>query len=633
MTLNRGSLRGASLAVLTVAAVLAPQAAATPRAAEVPKAAAAPAPQGVTAYVDGDGRLDERAVRRQLVAAAVHAGADRRLAARILAPDDEGYVVMVGTSGVSALSSMLTSLGDLDGNGVGDVADVRYAPRKDKGYDLAMYVRDGATGRVVWQRRAVLPRGHFLFPVPLVVGAPARAGLVLVDFGMEDDGDRAVLTQTLTALRGRDGRQLWAHRSSGELKSSESEFSGRDTYIAGTLPLPSGRAPDLLLVTQEFASNYDTGARHGAVAGLALSAANGKARTLVPRVGSDDSVPSLQVVPDLSGDGRDDLGLLVPGSGARVDARRGTDGGVVWTSSPTAMPDGSSLSPAGAVTGDRVGGRVVEDLALAVPPTRLPSVLTSVADVPPTAVHGQVLLLAGTTGTQVWSRTGDAAVPVKRAGAPLQPALAVATVDSSNGPDGTTVTLRLVAHSMAGDALYDRSYSVSTTQSGEPGFGMGWAGPFGDLQPDGAQDVTVALFALNGDDLQYRRYLVDGATGRELQGTDSPLGPSVTGRGTDLVTVTSGGDLRVTVRRGRDRALLFDRRLRPGSSMDVASAWSEPLTSRCADVLVSAHGKTHEYIAVLSSTGAPRWSLLHKRAALAAGTVVRPKGPVPTRCR
>ena len=636
MPLARGAVRASSLAALVLAAVLAPQAAATPEPPPATPASAwldGPGPQGLAAHAGRSGRIDEGAVRRQLLAAAVHAGADRRMAAAALAPDDEGYAVVVGSDGVSGLGSMLMSMEDLDGNGTGDVADVRYAPRKDKGNDLALYVRDGATGRVVWQRRDVLPRGHFLFPVPAVVGAPARAGVLLVDFGMEQDGDRTVLTQTITALRGRDGKQLWRYRSSGELRSTESRFSGRDVYLAGRLPLAAGRAPELLLVAQEFEVDYDTGARRGAVTGLALSAVNGKVRSLVGRTSSEDSLPSLQSLPDLSGDGRDDLGLLVGGAGARVEARRGTDGGVLWTAKPTALPDGAGLWPAGAVTAGRVGGRVVQDVAVNVPAEPLPQVLTPLADVPLSPPHGQVILLSGATGTQVWSREGDRPVAVERAGSPLRPALAVATVDSSNGADGTTVTLKLVAHSAAGDVVYDRSYSVTAEQSGDPGFGIGFAYTFGDLQPDGAQDVVVVLVAFNGDAMKEKVAVVDGASGSEVPGADTPLGPSVTGRGTDLATATSGSAVQVTVRRGRDRALLFTRTLRPGATMESTYVWSEQLTSRCADVVVSSRGKTHEYVAVLSSTGAPRWSLLHKRASLAAGSVVRPRGPVPSRCR
>jgi hypothetical protein len=600
-------------------------------------------PGRIASYVAAGERIGDAALRRQLVAGVAHAGASSRAlsAAQTLGRqpanvlDDQGEVVVVSsTDGLGGLGGSLETAGDLDGNGVGDVLDIRYAQRKeDKSSDFALHVRDGASGRVLWSRQVSAPGSHFVVPIAANVGSPARPGVVLCDISFTNSGgDTTTVVQALTALRGSDGHVLWRRTDTGRTRSTDTGYSGHAVYVGGLLPGGAGHADELLLVAEDFDVDFDNGRQSGAVTGLVLSGASGAVRTVVPKASSADSQPLLQQVLDVSGDGRDDLGLVIGGASPRVETRRPADGSVVWTQKPAGLTGDAALWSVGAVTASRVRGRVVNDIAISNGAPGGAVLRTPLSDVPLGPQHGQVLLLSGASGARVWAQAGDFPVAVGKAGAPLQPALGVATIDSGNNVNGTTATMRLKAYSASASVLYDVSYSTTAPTSTDPGFGFGFAWPFGDAQPDGSQEVAAWLYAFNGDGESSRDLVLDGATGTSLNRA-APLGPSVTGRGYDFVTVKTGDNVRVTVQRGRDGATLFDRTLQPGRPTSYGYAYSSRLRPGCPDVVVGATGKDDEYGALLSPRGELRWSVLHKRGELRAGPVARPRAAAGSACR
>jgi hypothetical protein len=281
--------------------------------------------------------------------------AQRLAAAGLLADDGESsstVTVVYGPSG----GSYLEPAGNLDGRGPKDVVEVRYVSGSHP-TNFGLYARDGGTGALLWQRRFAIPKNHFLFPIPLRTGAGGQAGILICDYGFKDarqsDGsDLSTTTVRQVALDGR-GRQLWTRTDSGSIRFGEDLTY---THLPGLAGIVTGttRRPDAVLLTvadgvQTFGGSPSSG--HGTVQPYALDARTGKARKIGAAASSSDAFPDVEWVPDLSGDGRDDIAMLSPGSQPRLEIRRETDAKPVWATTTAPLVEGSYVQSAGRVTG------------------------------------------------------------------------------------------------------------------------------------------------------------------------------------------------------------------------------------------------------------------------------------------
>jgi hypothetical protein len=567
-----------------------------------------------------------------LLLAAQAAGAAPGARTRVVRDEDSETVVVIG-SGSSLVMSFLQPAADLNGDGSRDVLDVRYGKGKDGRPVAVTIARGGTSGQVLWHRTDVMADGHFIVPAGMSVGSPARPGVLMIDFGFSQDGEATLeVSHRITALTGRTGARLWQHLDKGTLGFQDRFTGSRVPSIAGFLQAAAG-AQDVLLSFSDFDDSGDGTDRSGTVTAYRLSGASGKATLSGSAVTSQDSIPYVQGFSDLSGDGRDDYLVLVGGTGSYVQARRGISGAPVWRSTALRLYPGAYVVPAGRLTGTSL-----EDVAVSTgrPPSTLPSIGTpvGVVDDPTTAAHGSVGLLRGDTGALVLQQVGDEPVRVVRAGSSRVPAIGVATADTSTTVDGTTETLHLRAYDLAGTELYDQTYSVQAPADSEEGGGIGLAGAyaFGDLGADGAQDGVGYLVAINGRNIRQKVFLFDGASGTALPGDHDPLWGSLTGRGDDLVDVSVGSAVTVTALRGRDQRKLFSARLAPGAGMQRADGYAERIRGRCADVLVTASGKSAAYAAVLTATGKVRWSVQHGVQDLRATAARRGPGAAATVC-
>jgi hypothetical protein len=592
--------------------------------------AAGPAERAVAVQRRELTRLAAAGVPAALLTAAQAAQAPRGASLVRLQDSSTGVVVVGG----GFASSVLLPAADLNGDGVRDLLDVRYGRQSDGRQQVLTAPRSGSTGRVLWSRLDTMAAGHFVFPIPTSVGPAGHPGIALLDVGFEKRGsDTMDVSDRLTALDGPAGRRLWQHGDRGTV-SFANGFSGTHApSISGFLQAGPG-AKSAMITVSDY-SDDGSGQQHGTLTVYRVSGATGAATRDGATVTSSDAIPVFEGFSDLSGDGREDYVVLTAGASPQVEARRGDTGNRVWVNTSLALQPGAYALPAG-----RVLGGAVEDVAVSTstPARNVPAVGTPAGDVPDptTPAHGQVALIRGTTGEQVWAQTGDGAFAVARAGSSKVAAVGVTTADTTNDANGTTETLHVQAYDVAGTQLYDQTYSVTApADSSDSQFSFGVAAAFaaGDLQKDGAQEGLAFLFALNGNNTSSRTVLFDGAAGTEVPGHHDIVGGTLTGAGDDLLDVTAGATITVVGRSGRDQHALFTRRLRPHAGTSVAYGYGTPIRGRCADVVVLADSKTASYAAVLTSTGVPRWSIEHGQKDLTAKAPTSGAASAVTTCR
>lgn len=617
----------------------------TPATYEVFIPTAHSAAQPLSHFVTSLARPQDRllALRRRQIATAASAGVPTALlvaaqaaaapaGAQLVQAQDSGAVVVVSSNGEFSTSTLLPA-GDVNGDGVRDLLDVRYGKAPNGRQAVLTAVRSGDVGKVLWHRTDVLAAGHVLFPMPTSVGAAGHPGVVLLDFGFEKrSNDTIAVSDKLTALDGRAGRRLWQHADSGTV-SFANGFSGtHEPSLQGFLQTGPG-AKSAFITISDY-SDDGLGNQRGGVAFFRVSGVTGAATRVGASVTSTDAIPRAIGFTDVSGDGREDYLVLTAGASPRLEARRGDTGQPVWSNSGVALQPGAYALPVGRLLAGRV-----QDVAVitGTPQSQLGAVDTpagTVAD-PTTPPHGKVALLRGDTGAQVWAQTGDGAFAVLRAGSGKVPAVGVTTADTTSDADGTTETLHLQAYDVAGAKLYDQSDTVhapADRSNGTFSFGAAAAFAYGDLQRDGAQDGVAFLFAVDGNNNRSRSLLFDGATGTTLPGDHSLVGATLTGKGDDLVDATAGASITVTARSGRDLTPLFTRRLATRTRTDRASAYGEKIRGRCASLLILAGSKTMTYAAVLTATGTTRWSIEHASNDLTAKAATSGPGSRSTAC-
>lgn len=565
-----------------------------------------------------------RAWQRQQVAALSRAGVPERALlagqaggrpARLTRDPLEQTVSAEASSEVFFAALGLVAAGDLDGDGRGDLLDVRYAPAARQGTTLALVARRADTGRVIWQRRITTPKNHFVFAVPARVGAAGGDGVALYDLGFAAAEDGVTTSVALTGLAGRTGAPAWRYGATGRVRFGEQGL--REEAVPSPVgQLEGGRSTGFLVsITDSSTSGgpVSGGTTSGSARAVVVDGGTGATRDAGPAVSSDDARPTVRGVVDVSGDRVDDVAFLVAGADPVLVVRRATDGSEVWRRTDLALQPGADVYPAGPVTGGPV-----QDLAVATGRPRggsgpLPFGLGS-DDAE--AGSGDVVLVRGTDGARQFSAPGVLALPLGQAGSPRRPALGVVQVDSTHDGSSATVALTVSAHAPDGQRLY-QSVQRLTARDDDAGEGQDsdtttFATVFeaGDLDADRATDLGVLLYAQAGDAQRSSRLLLDGATGARLHRAGDPLFGSLSSHGDDLATADAGKGVLVKARSGRTGKPVWAVRLAPGRQLRQAFASSADVhAGPCDDVTVSAAGSKDDYTALLSNDGRLRWSL------------------------
>lgn len=605
--------------------------------------AAAPVPEvfrpsgpvrAVSGYADprlGSAQVLAGAWRRQQIARLAAAGvpapvldAGQRGGRGSVALAQESGAIVVVSYGSSAvlLPSALFVAGDLNGDRRRDLLDVRYATRPDRTGVVGLTARDAQTGRVLWHRTASIGKDHVLFPAPARIGAPARDGIVLYDYGVGDQ-----TTAGLTALDGRTGEPVWRYRAVGTTSGEDDSYSGTRVPSFIGVAESSGATRFLLSVSDfRYDLSQDQVRGSGSVQPYAVDGATGRAGVLGARTSSSTSVPAAYALPDLSGDGQNDLGVLVGGEDGTLQARDSRTGAALWTHSGTPLHGGAYPVPVGRVL---AGG--TPDLALVTGTPDDPfQEATPLGDlVPRTApAHGDVVLLSGRDGTAVASVPGDGALLLGRAGDPAVPAFGVFTADATSTANRTEVTLHVAAHDASGAQRWHQQLTYGLDEG--DGFAGGFAYELGDLDRDGALELRAELYVLGGEgQFSAKRYLLDGRSGTQLQHPGDALFGSTSRHGDDLVSVAGGKGALVTLRSGRTGTAVWSTRVAAPTPLKEVQAYAGRVRDDpCNDVLVVAGGPDRDVIAVLSNTGRIRWSAAGPARTTAARAATAYRAPV-----
>lgn len=523
----------------------------------------------------------------------------------------------------SSYASTLVAGGDMSGDGRPDVIENHYVARTDKTTDWVLNLRDARTGHVWWRRTAALNNSSIAFGFPLQAGHGQVRVLVLhlsiaVDsVGVRDD---STVRYDLELARG-TGTTSWRRVFVGHAESV-AFVSDKATNVPSFIDIARLRpgSEDLLLA---FYSGDDKSGYAGRLVGIAGD--SGRTRTLVPTVHgtrtlpdlpadldvsllADQHVPQFGVVPDQSGDRRDDVYSAVLGLQPVLTTYRGDTGRAIWRTLMLPPTQSLLVIDAGVMTSTE---RRLHDLAVVVDGTSGVEVLGTGTDV----TTSNVGLLAGGTGELAWVLPGSMAYPTARYGSQRVPVLAVGFTTTVTSGVTTTVTYRFHDVQASGLPLDTHSYSV-TFASPMCGFAFIDLDTGNDFDGDGQVDPRLVGYAFL-DLARDGRYplALRGANGHELDRSSAePLYGSVDGHGDDRVLLTyRAGVWRFDVVRGDTLARLWTRSVSvPDKGITGAYAYAvEGVSARCSDVWATAYWNSGEVDALVAGNGQPWWTVTY----------------------
>lgn len=483
--------------------------------------------------------------------------------------------------------------GDLNGDGHGDVLDERVVNRGI--VEVASIVaRDGRTGRAIWRWHHAVQDASTLSALPGRVGASRRRG-VLILFATDKDSGATVIS--MSALSGRSGHELW-RRQVGSGPDGDIEL------VEKTHDLP-GADMDLVVAVA------DEGPR-SLLEPVIVNGMNGHLVRLPAHPGVGEPEVALYSVPDLDGNGLDDLVLSRGGPHPGIVAEDGRTGRVLWALHGSGFRSGNAIvTSVGRLTGSRDPDLIVTTN-------------------PPGFKGRQVqTLVQGSNGHILWSKRADEVLPVRRAGPHLD--AAVDLVDDLHPAKGHAgaAGISVRAYTPRGHLIYKTTVTVPTSKP-PLNFAQETVGIAGDFQPDGAKDVQVSVFS---SPRHHKIGWINGRTGHfhVLPFLAFPVGHLSPQRGTDLV------DLKPRGNHGRRLMLtgvsathhVFWRRvLRVPANYDGQVVSLHASSGECADIAVTDDDfPGGQVAAVYTGSGHLLWTLRFSADASFGGQLSRRSEP------
>jgi hypothetical protein len=508
-------------------------------------------------------------------------------------------------SGQHALSTgTLVAAGNLAGKpGRDDVLDVREA---EPGGLYGVTARDGLTGKVLWAKALTEPPSAVVSVLPERLGATGKPSVLVVASSLVEGTTTATLTVAVEGLAGKTGKPLWSHT-----------FTGTDTSTAST-SVPTfqnvihdvkGPAMDVLVTLETTLS----GGAGDQTAPAIVSGVTGKAHRPGSAFASTNGFPTFTAIPDLTGDGLDDLLVLDSNTPGLVEAEHGHSGAMAWKQS---MPVDFFT---GATAIGSYSHRKITDIAI--------------IESNPATDDAQITVLSGANGHALWSREAGNVYLLQKAGKKLAPALGLDTQEFTTTTATTTSTIAYEAVSVADKVIYAKKASASVTNppgAGSSGNGGG-VDPLGDVQVDGSLDQTLSAEADSGSARKIINGVVDGRTGKFRSvsfdvGADGSLrkGPA-----TDLLQVEiPGGRAQVIGLRGLTGKRYYARMVPGPHHLDGADVSGLRVTGHsCSDIALRAIGGTTNTLAMLTARGAVLWSVRFTSADPIGGTLISHKAP------
>lgn len=494
---------------------------------------------------------------------------DRASVLRWLAPrvSASGRLVAAADGASSASPDLVGPRGaagtmpDVTGDGLDEVFQLTFSPRR-------YTVRDGRTGRVLWQRAA-----QDLYDAEYaLLGTPARRALMVQTFTTTAGVDQA----GVTALDARTGATMWTTSGSPTIGADLAvAFVQADgVFLAGVGARPH-RADQVLVGSVSFAASIA-----------------GAAATVVPRLvdGADgtagapgaplvfDDFPDLRLLPDVTGDGTADYVLTSNGTTRQEVLEDGASGRPVWQHvSPDGTSFGSYVDLLPAAAGGKLG-LLVSDGGFD---------------------GGAITAYAAATGSTLWTARGAGGEVVQDS-------------DHDGVPDVVLVSFSSTGFDFQGlSGRTGRSRwrtSVSAPQ-GDGSSSLG-GGAGGDLTGDGVDDLLFTL-DVAGRTLVHEQFVVDGRSGRtttyrHLEG--SPLGARLSRRGDALVDLLARPGGLVISARDLSRTLWSSSFPLEGVGRLAFLDHGTLTRADPTDVLVSAFGPSGTFVLALDGrTGRQIW--------------------------
>jgi len=595
-----------ALVTLAVAALLPTVASATAQASVHPTARPASHFQAVAKQAEAHWLRTELAhLRKDGGSKLFRIGTSGRVTARRTARG-AGAPAAAGTF----LDAGLAPAGHLGGSADPDVLDLRAVGLTRTTGLMGVSARDGRTGAVLWQRS--IPVGStgvgFVQFAPANLGPTDQHDVLAIEVGEVDNpGGSSTLSVKLEALSGATGVPLWSRTFTGTIAAD-----GTGTAVPGDINLfhDSASGPDDLLVDLHSAT-----ATEGTTVADVVSGADGTVKQFGSALSSTDSFPTEDPVPDVNGDGLDDVLVVEPGAMGYASIEDGTTAAPIWkTVLSSSQPEAESV---GVYT--HAG---TPDVA--------------VGSTGPTG-NEQFTVLAGLDGHVVWTRSADALIPIHEAGNDLAPALQlIKFIDTQHGRT-LAAGVQATAVGVTDNVIYTRRIVASIkapphaiSSEGSVGFDT-----VGDVQPDGALESAVQLQVSASSTKKVvtknRNGIVDGKTGEfnKFNFQAAADGSLRHGKGTDfLAAKVINGHPEIGAWRGSTRALYYRRTLSTITGMKHAETGGIRVSGHaCSDQALDTQSSTRGILGILTATGQPLWTVSFGATMATGGkvTVHKPK--------
>jgi hypothetical protein len=472
---------------------------------------------------------------------------------------------------------------DLDGDGSPEVleTDARYSYRVNEGpqqalpsvdseTDTRVVVRKGTNGKKLWTKRFDTDA----WPISMRLGADGRPGVLVISGIWNFFGTTQQSTLTFDAFEGRRGKHLWS-RSYDSV--SYYDFLVHVTedapLIVATFDGLKGPAEDLMigLATQ--------------VGGLFSSTTSTRVVVVDGASGAEIAHPAVDVgidwwpIPlptkDLDGDGLHDYattnkfgidlgqGQDPPAVGGTVYARRGTDGGSIWTTSgidmelfgyTTALPD---------VVGDTTPEVALSTYVRRKADDLVPVPLPVSSPIGGFRYESRVYLFSGDLGQERWHRAQEWVYSPGDIDRDGKADVMLGNLRASFEKGRTA--LEQVAMQGDGSRLWQRRsvwrFDTMPCPRGLCSGGWGYyLDASSDLEPDGVDDLVFGQQVQQNQAFKDRITRVyDGRSGKMRFEEELPLQTvrvALDGRGADLLAYDhKQNQVRVSARNGNNRTL------------------------------------------------------------------------------
>lgn len=525
----------------------------------------------------------------------------------------------------------LEDAGDLDGDGKGDVVDVRGHLQYDDVLGIIETVRlearRGRDGGALWTLS--LPPSSYVFPVFTKVGLDGKPGALVIAYRdvdlRADVGAAGAYETTVYSVNGA-GTPVWVRDLDGAWGGSIPGFGVGDTTVNGLFDAVAGGGTDLLLQTTLMAGGadpvmgaVDTG-KSGAEFSV-LDGATGAVRPLGAPMQSGWEAPYAEPVGDLD---KDKLADVVVDSAtdsgeATLTALSSADGRVLWTRPRYAAGHYRQIVSLPDVTGDGAADVGVHDIVDGFGPPGGPPGST--------ASSAQVLLLDGASGRQLWRKAGTRLYALGNVDG--RPGAELAVGETLNG---SSVGFTVGVFTATGKRLWSVTRKLKLPANADKwSYYNSWSA-FADFNADGVLDIGYAVRTGSGKSERRDEGSIDGRTGRvtrdarkDMYGTRAAFD----GRGADAFVATAmGGVLTIEAWKGDAPKQLWSIGVRFAGTFQ----YSTPLSvdgDKCGDLAVAVFRPTDSADIVFSgSTGAPLWSITRvddKASVIAKPAVARHK--------